>query len=186
MGVRMPTLLRAHSWYSFLRGLPSPRALAEAAAQAGYSAVLLADHHGLTGALEFHDACKELGLQPLLGLTAHIARSSPRVAPGTLSLIAMDAAGWASLCQISSLAQTRPDRDIEHGVPLSCILTHSHGLLCLADVQDLAWDAPPEGPAWLTMLQETYDDRLYLCLDQRVSAPTAQAAQAPPNSGAFP
>lgn len=185
MGVRMPTLLRAHSWYSFLRGLPAPKALAEAAAQAGFSAVLLADHHGLTGALEFHDACKELGLQPLLGLTAHIARasarssarSSRRVAPGSLSLIAMDAAGWANLCQISSLAQTRPDRDSEHGVPLSSILTHSPGLLCLADVQDLELDAPPEGPAWLTTLHKTYGDRLYLCLDQRVSAPHAQAAR---------
>lgn len=173
----MPTLFRAHSWYSFLRGLPSPKAVAEAAARAGYSAVLLADHHGLTGTLEFQDACLEHGLQPLLGLTVHIARSSSRVAPATLSLIAMDEAGWANLCQISSLAQTRPDRDIEHGVPLSSILSHSQGLLCLADVQDLTDDSPTQGPVWLTTLHNTYGDRLHLCLDQRVSGPHGEAAQ---------
>ena len=173
----MPTLFRAHSWYSFLRGLPSPKAVAEAAARAGYSAVLLADHHGLTGTLEFQDACLEHGLQPLLGLTVHIARSSSRVAPATLSLIAMDEAGWANLCQISSVAQTRPDRDIEQGVPLASILTHSTGLLCLADAHDLATDEPSQGPAWLTTLRKTFGDRLYLCLDQRVRAPHTEAAR---------
>jgi len=37
--------LRTHSNYSFLRGLPSPQELAQAAARLGMPALGLTDHH---------------------------------------------------------------------------------------------------------------------------------------------
>ncbi len=173
----MPTLLRAHSWYSFLRGLPSPTALVEAAAQAGYSAVLLADHHGLTGALEFHDACAERGLQPLLGLELHFETTSDRSGPTTACLVAMDDAGWAGLCRLSSLAQTRPDRDLERGVPFGALAEHAGNLICLVDGQQLGANPSTAGPAWFGGLQRLFADRLYLALDRHGPSGTDNATQ---------
>ena len=60
--------LRSHSCYSFLRGLPSPQELAQTAAGMGMTALGLSDHHGLSGAIEFHDACQQVGIKPVLGL----------------------------------------------------------------------------------------------------------------------
>lgn len=173
MGVLMPTLLRAHSWYSFLRGLPAPKTLVAAAAQAGYTAVLLADHHGLTGALEFHDACLDLGVQPLLGLELHLQRdASDRGSPARLCLVAMDDVGWASLCRLSSLAQTRLDRDLEQGVPRDALKDHAAGLLCLLDPACI-----PDVAEGLATLHAWFGDRLYLLLDR--ATPEALASAAP-------
>ncbi len=73
--------LHAHSHYSFLRGLASPQALAQAAAEAGMSALALADHHGLTGAIEFYDACREASVRPIVGLELAV-RPPPELAAG--------------------------------------------------------------------------------------------------------
>jgi len=168
----MPTLLRVHSWYSFLRGLPSPKALAEAAARAGYTAVLLADHHGLTGALEFQDACDALGLQPLLGLELHLQRGEERSLPPTVCLVAMNETGWANLCRLSSLAQTRPDRDLEHGVALAEVCSHSAHLLCLLDGDSLT--EKPAG-AWLDALKAAFGDRLVVAVNRHRPETNAEA-----------
>ncbi|MBL8095934.1 MAG: PHP domain-containing protein, partial [Anaerolineales bacterium] len=170
----MPTLLRAHSCYSFLRGLPTPKALAEAAAQAGYTAVLLADHHGLTGALEFHDACQDLGLQPLLGLELHLEPGHERTLPPTLCLVALDGTGWSNLCQLSSLAQTRPDRDLEHGVSPESVWAHAAGLLCLVDAAAAGTISAAE---WLAPARRAFGDRLYLTLDRQDPAAAAASAE---------
>ena len=60
--------LHVHSNYSFLSGLPTPKALAQAAAESGMPALALTDQLGLTGAVEFYEACKTAGVQPILGL----------------------------------------------------------------------------------------------------------------------
>ncbi len=57
--------LHTHSNFSFLDGVPAPGEIARAAAAAGMPAVALTDHHGLTGAIPFTNACREAGILPI-------------------------------------------------------------------------------------------------------------------------
>ena len=96
--------LRSHSHYSFLRGLPSPQELAQVAVGMGMHALGLTDHHSLSGAIEFYDACQQSKIKPILGLqvNAILPNEMGTVEPGILILLAMDLDGWRSLCRISS------------------------------------------------------------------------------------
>ena len=51
--------LHAHSYYSFLEGLPSPADLAETAARFEMKALALTDRISLSGGIEFYLACQQ-------------------------------------------------------------------------------------------------------------------------------
>ena len=80
--------LHLHSYYSFLEGLASPGQLADAAAHDGMPALALTDRHGLTGAIEFYDACRSAGVRPILGLELVVATPTNWLGhrPGALRL----------------------------------------------------------------------------------------------------
>ena len=59
--------LHAHSSYSFLDGASLPEELAIRAAEHGYPSFALTDHDNVCGAMEFTQACKSLGVRPILG-----------------------------------------------------------------------------------------------------------------------
>jgi DNA-directed DNA polymerase III PolC len=118
--------LRTHSYYSFLEALPAPAELALAASQAGLPALALTDHQGLCGAVEFYDACRGLGIQPLLGLELDV-----HTPPGSYVFLAMNMEGWRSLCRLSSLAKNADNAD--HSVPVTPqqLAEETAGLICL-------------------------------------------------------
>jgi len=60
--------LTTHSAYSLQEGLLSPSELVQAAHTRGIPALGLTDHRLLTGSVEFVYACKDAGIQPILGL----------------------------------------------------------------------------------------------------------------------
>jgi len=122
------THLHTHSHYSFLDGVPSPQALVDDAVQNGMPALALTDHHGLTGALEFYEACKDAGIKPILGVELAVEHS---LGVGNLVLLAMDMGGWSSLCRLSSAAQTAPHRDPSQGIPYEVLVENAAGLICL-------------------------------------------------------
>jgi len=120
--------LHTHSYYSFLNGVPSPKALVEAAIQYDMPALALTDHHGLTGALEFYEACHEAGIKPILGM--ELAVEHPQ-GLGNLIFLAKDMDGWSSLCRLSSAVQTAPHRDPSLGVSFEVLSESADGLICL-------------------------------------------------------
>jgi DNA polymerase III alpha subunit len=124
--------LRTHSYYSFLRGLPSPQDLAKTAADLGMPALGLTDHQSLSGAIEFQDACQQAGIQPILGLEVEAAlpQDMGTFGPGVLTLLAMDMTGWRSLCRISS--SLAGDNDT---LPFDRLANETTGLLCLTGGQ---------------------------------------------------
>jgi len=65
--------LHVHSEYSLLDGLPHPHELAERAQDHRQPAIALTDHGTMFAAIEFHDACKQVGVKPLIGLEAYLA-----------------------------------------------------------------------------------------------------------------
>jgi DNA polymerase-3 subunit alpha len=167
--------LRSHSYYSFLRGLASPQALASAAVEAGMPALGLTDHHGLSGAIEFHDACVLAGIKPILGLEVNVSPPSElgTSEPGSLVLLAMDMTGWRSLCRISStLAQ-------DHSVlPFTRLVEETRGLICLTGgrrgvlARLVASRQHPLLESWLKRLGELFPDRLYIELQVHTPADT--------------
>ncbi len=164
--------LRTHSYYSFLRGLASPQVLAKFAADLGMPALGLTDHQSLSGAIEFHDACQQEGIQPILGLEVEVGLPPEMgtIEPGTLIFLAMDMAGWRSLCRISS--SLVGDSDI---LPFNQLVNETDGLLCLtggrrgALTRLIAATQRMPAETWLSRLSELFPERLYVEL--QVHAP---------------
>jgi DNA polymerase-3 subunit alpha len=144
--------------------------LAEAAAQDGMDALALTDSRGLTGAIEFYDACRAVGVRPIVGLELVVAPPAGWLdaRPGSLVLLAQNLAGWAGLCRLSSAVQTRPERDPNLGLPFDSLAADAGGLLCLTGgARGLAYRlvAGQDAPAalrWLSTLRDVFGDGLYL------------------------
>ena len=67
------THLHCHSYYSLMDGLNSPAELAQAAKDAGQTALAITDHGTLSSHREMQIACKEIGIKPILGVEAYIS-----------------------------------------------------------------------------------------------------------------
>ena len=124
--------LHVHSYFSLLDGCASPAALAQAAAQAGMPALALTDHDALYGAIEFYDACRQQGIQPILGMELTLDTNSSL--PDSLVLLARDKEGYANLCRLSSALQTRPDREVglQRGLHVDKLEGRCGGLIVLS------------------------------------------------------
>ncbi len=75
-------------------------------------ALALTDQHGLTGAVEFYDACQSAGVRPILGLELPVAAPSNGLNPGVdpLVLLALDMAGWPGPFVIEGVVEPDPAR----------------------------------------------------------------------------
>ena len=162
--------LHLHSTFSFLDGLASPQELAQAAAQHGVPALALADFHSLTGAIEFTDACRAAGIQPILGLELRVHPSplgggagGEGMSPSNLVLLAADLSGWASLCRLASAVQGDGD-----ALPFERLAQETNGLICLSGgwrglaARLVARNEMPTAETWLGVLGELFPDRLYV------------------------
>jgi DNA polymerase-3 subunit alpha len=157
--------LRSHSYYSFLRGLASPEELVKTAAEMGLPVLGLTDHHSLSGVVEFVDACLAAGVRPILGLEVELTPPEDmRISrPGCLTLLAMDMAGWRSLCRISSSLAGDEDH-----LPFSALADEAQGLLCLTggrrgSLTGLITAGQPQlAESWASRLNELFNQRLYI------------------------
>ena len=68
--------LHCHSHYSLLDGASPIKGLVARAKELGMNALALTDHGNLYGALEFYKACKDAGVNPVLGYEAYVAPGS--------------------------------------------------------------------------------------------------------------
>jgi DNA polymerase-3 subunit alpha len=169
------THLHTHSYYSLLRGLPSPAGLAQTAAQQGMTSLALTDFHLLSGAVEFYDACRATGVRPILGLEASVAIPSdlPLAShpSGILVLLAVDRIGWTSLCRLSSALETADDPLAS--LPFERLAEEASGLICLTGgIGGLVSGLLQEGQgsvshAFLDRLKEVFPGRAYVELPYR-------------------
>ena len=183
--------LHTHSYYSFLNGLPSPQELAQAAARFGMPALALTDADGLSGAVEFYDACQAAGVRPLLGLELDLAvpggffthlpgsengKNNANARQNTIVLLATDLSGWGSLCRLSSALQTDPAYAASQVLSFERLAHDITGLLCLTGgrrslIARLVLAGQEQvARAYLESLGELFPDRLYVEL-QRHSPP---------------
>ena len=105
--------LRVHSAYSLSEGalkIPEIVALCKAAQM---PAVAIADTNNLFGALEFSAACKEGGIQPIIGCQLALAGERPERTGvnrdyDQIVLLAQNATGYGNLMKLSSAAYLGP------------------------------------------------------------------------------
>jgi DNA-directed DNA polymerase III PolC len=108
------THLRTHSHFSLLGATPGVDELVGRAVAEGYRSLALTDTNVLYGAVAFRRACQKAGIQPIIGLTITLEIPPGEMYPDTiapwapLALLATGAAGYRSLCRLSSRLQTRP------------------------------------------------------------------------------
>ena len=74
--------LHCHSGFSFLDGASHPEELVFRALELGYPAMALTDHNGLYGSMEFAQAARAGGLQPITGAEVTVALDIPGIPEG--------------------------------------------------------------------------------------------------------
>ncbi|HEX2994464.1 MAG TPA: PHP domain-containing protein, partial [Anaerolineales bacterium] len=119
----------------------TPAELVQAAQAHGMPALGLTDHHLLTGAIEFVTACRQNGIQPIIGLEIDLP-------DGPVNLLATSMDGWSNLCRLSSAIALREDP--EAPCPVDLLASFSKDLIALTS---------QPGP-----LKEIFQDRLYVAL----------------------
>ena len=115
--------LHVHTWWSFLDGVATPRALAGRAKALGLRGIATTDHGHLTGLPDADAAAREVGIPRLLGTEAYVMPYGlPQTATGKdmgpnpgdlqrahhLVLLAENPTGYANLCALTTLAHREP------------------------------------------------------------------------------
>jgi len=131
--------LHCHTHYSLLDGVNRIPQLVDRVKQLGMDSIAITDHGNLSGAMEFHRACRSRDVNPVIGYEAYVApgrrtdRSATRQreAQSHLTLLAMNRTGFDNLIRMSSAAylegfhyKPRIDREL--------IEAHSDGIICLS------------------------------------------------------
>ncbi len=88
--------LHCHSGFSFLDGASHPEELVFRALELGYPAMALTDHNGLYGSMEFAQAARAEGLQPITGAEVTVALDIPGIPEG-LDGLGLDGLGMDGL-----------------------------------------------------------------------------------------
>jgi DNA polymerase III alpha subunit len=125
--------LHVKSHHSIGLGTASISALVQHAGRLGFSALALTDVETLRGQVQFHAACRALGLAPITGAELRVdyaARHFLGERRGRVVLLASDAAGYSNLCQIVTQRRTGP---VRAAPPLESLRRPIAGLFVLTD-----------------------------------------------------
>jgi DNA polymerase-3 subunit alpha len=109
------------------------KALAGRVAQLGQKAVALTDHHNMHGTLQFVSACKDAGVEPIVGCEVNFSGASRRENRPVqhLVLLASSQQGYVNLARLVSLGWVE---GLHQGVPridLEVLAQHRDGLVAL-------------------------------------------------------
>ncbi len=178
--------LRVRSAYSLLEGAIKAGKVPRLAADAGMPAVAVADRANLFGALEFSQAAKDAGVQPIIACALPVTGIGGRPAERwakcpTVVLIVQNETGWLNLCALSSAAYLEAGPMDEPGVPWERVVERGEGLILLSGGPDGPVDPlfvqgkPDEGAAALSAMREAFGDRLYVELQRHGLPQEAQA-----------
>ncbi len=131
------THLRIHSHYTLLGATATVEQLVARAAAEQMPALTLTDSAALYGAVAFSQACRAANIQPILGMTLKVtlpeALNLPGPGWGELALLAKGAAGYRSLCGLSSLVQGSAQRAqlLDRGLDWDALRAYTAGLIAI-------------------------------------------------------
>src|SRR3569623_484285 len=158
--------LRVLSSYSMLEGAIAPKAIARLAKERGFPAIAICDRNGLYGTVPFAAACREQGVQPIVGALLGIAREEGGALGDYLPLYAQDEAGWENLCHLVSKAHLDRPLELEPHVALADLESHTAGLIALTGAGEGAVTRLYADGR--TVAAEDYAERLMLLFPERL------------------
>ena len=168
--------LRVFSSFTMLEGAIEPKAIARLAKDLGFPAIAICDRNGLFGAVEFATACREAGVQPIIGTFLSVCRdeqASDRDSPiDWLALFAKDEAGWDNLCHLVSTAHLARPVELDPHVTPEQLEGRTDGLICLtgggegALARLLADGRRDAAQDWCERLERLFPERLYIELSR--------------------
>jgi len=132
--------LHAHSNYSFQEGASEIWDLLLTAKNIGLEAMAITDHDNITGAMEFSQAAKELGIKPIIGVeitlsrglgepsgTKHLPPNQPHI-----TLLAETAVGYRNICLLTTRAHVDAEERKYPNLDPTLLKNHSQGIICLS------------------------------------------------------
>ena len=125
MGTPQYAELHCHSNYSFQEGASSIHQLLARARELDYPALALTDHDNICGAMEFAQAARSLGIQPIIGAEITLTGGHH------LTLLAETRQGYGNLCKLLSSARMTTDRR-EPELAQRFLHDHAKGLILLS------------------------------------------------------
>ncbi len=120
--------LHCHSNFSFLDGGSHPFELAARAAQLEMPALAITDRGGVYGAVKFLQACRKLGVKPLIGTALEVDGEE-------VVMIARNLSGYSNLCRLLSFAHTDQPKG-EARATLAKVAEHQGNLFYLSATDD--------------------------------------------------
>ncbi len=106
----VPLTVRSH--YSLMRGTDSPSAICRAARRMGYKRLALTDTDNLYGLWKFIHACRQEGIQPIVG-----AEISDPVRSDRIVCLVKNAVGYGNLCRLLSRRHRDPAFRLSAALP---------------------------------------------------------------------
>jgi len=165
--------LDVRSFFSLKEGAFSPEDLVRRAAELGMPAVALTDRDGLYGAARFVDACQQHGVRPILGASVTV-RGRSGLDDGHVTLLALDAVGYANLCRVVTDAHMVGERG-EPSVSAEQVCAHAAGLVALlgpgSPVGRIAVGGRLDAASVaLAPWKDAFGDRLHVAVQERLEA----------------
>ncbi len=177
--------LRVLSSYSMLEGAIDPKAIAKLSKERGFPAIAVCDRNGLYGAVMFANACKDEGIQPIIGTLLGLAREGgDGKQVDYLPLFAQDEQGYDNLCHLVSMAHLDRPLELDPHVVLDGLEGHTDGLIALTGAGEgtltrlLAEEQTPAAEAFADRLQALFPDRLYIEIARQGDEASARAETA--------
>ena len=166
--------LHVHSEFSLLDGAVRIRDLVARAEELGMKALALTDHGVMYGAVPFYKACRERGIQPIIGCEVYFTAGS-RFDKGArkdnptyhLILLAKNETGYRNLMKLSSIGHLEGFH-YKPRIDLESLAAHAEGLICLSSclgseiAQHLLHDRTEEAQAAALRYRSMFGDDFYL------------------------
>ncbi len=164
-----------------LDGAIDPKAMPKLARERQFPAIAMTDRNGLYGAMSFASACRDSGIQPLLGTFLAVRRDASGPIDW-LGLLVQDDAGWLNLCRLVSRAHLDRPLELDPHVTFAELAGHTDGLIALTGAGEgalarlLAEGKRDAAEGYCEQLEALFPQRLYIEIARR-DDPLEEAAE---------
>ena len=145
--------LKNFTHYSLLKGFSKPTELAKLCADKGYPACGIADYKSISGCVSFFQACKKVGIKPILGCSFD-----------NTTVFAKNKNGWHDL--ISMVSLTDEDGNMPKDIAKS-IVTKNNLIALVKSKDDIS-------PSYYTKQSQATLHRILLCSELKTTLPKIQ------------
>ncbi len=129
--------LHNHSEFSLLDGLQKTKTMVAYAKELGMKSLAITDHGNMYGTIKFYQACKAVGIKPIIGCEIYVSKRSLHKKEAEdkdynhLILLAENEEGYKNLMRIVTVANLegyyyKPRTDLE------LLEKHKEGIICLS------------------------------------------------------